>query len=268
MKKVFASLLVLSLVILMAYGCDTGGSDDGVVTTESIRGIGSTSEAKLYYPSNLSGKVGATSMSSGWTGDLYDIEWLSQRVAEAGFVVLAFTPGNRYGMVSQWRDAHKNCIAKLIELNNSHSFLNGKIDTAKLNTCGHSKGGGGSLWASSQLRGQLRTTVGMAPFEEEFYDNTLASITAATFIQAGGNDTLATNAMTRGEYGGLGNISKKYVEYTGYSHMAWANASGSTADRLSGDIIAWLKYYMDADSSQASIIGDDSGTTRFEWIDR
>lgn len=83
----------------------------------------------------------------------------------------------------------------------------------------------------------------MAPYEEGFYDSTLGSITAATFIQAGASDTLATNSMTRGGYGGLSsNISRMYVEYTGYDHLAWASATGSTATRLSGDIIALMKY--------------------------
>ncbi len=265
MKKPFVTLLVLSMLTFFGYGCDTGSSNG--ICTESVSGIGSTSAAKLYYPCDLSGATGATTMSSGWTGGLEDIEWLSQRVSEAGFVVLAFTPANRYGMVSQWRDAHKNTIARLKSINSSHAALKGKIDTNKLNTCGHSKGGGGSLWASSQLTGQLKTTVGMAPYREEFSNNTLGTITAATFIQAGAGDTLATNSMTRGEYGGLGNISKKYVEYTGYDHMAWANASGTSADRMAGDIIAWMKYYMNGDTSQKNVIADRSGTSNFEWVD-
>ncbi|MDA8139307.1 MAG: hypothetical protein M0036_11705 [Desulfobacteraceae bacterium] len=272
MKKTVMLFVVLSVIGLISYACDTGSSTPTLgasVCTKSISGIGSTSAAKLYYPCTISGTVGATSMSSGYTGTLSAIEWMSQRVAAAGYVVLAFTPSNTYGMVSLWRDAHKNCISKLKSLNTSDANVKGKINTSKLSTCGHSKGGGGSLWASSQLTNQLKTTVGLAPYEEGFADSALRTITAATFIEAGSGDTLATNSMTRGEYSGLStSISRKYVEYTGYSHMAWANASGSAADKMAGDVIAWMKYYLDGDTSQKSAIADQSGTSRFEWVDK
>lgn len=268
MRKTFALLLALTLLGFMGYGCDSGSSSGGIITAENHGRVGrSTSATKLYYPNSISGTTGASTMSSGFTGTLDDIEWLSERVAEAGFVVLAFTPANTLGMVSQWRDAHKDCIDELIDINNTHSTLRGKIDTSKLNISGHSKGGGGSLWASAQLTTRIRTTVPFAPYEEGFGDSALRTVTAATFIQAGAGDTLATNGMTRGEYGGLGNISKKYVEYTGYTHMAWANATGNTANKIADDMIAWLQYYLNGDTSQGGAIADQSGTSRFEWID-
>lgn len=267
MRKTLAVLLTLSLFAFAGYGCD-GGSSGGIIEeSHGIVGL-DTSATRLYYPSEISGTTGATTMSSGYTGNLGDVEWLSTRIAEAGFVVLAFTPLNTYGYVDQWRDAHKAVINELISINNTHSALRGKIDTTKLNTCGHSKGGGGSLWASSDLGSKLKTTVGMAPYEEGFFDSALRTITAATFIQAGASDTLATNSMTRGEYGGLSDdISKMYVEYTGYDHLAWANADGTIADRLSGDIIAWFKYYMNGDTSASSTLANESGTSRYEWVD-
>jgi hypothetical protein len=265
-NKKFLVLLALSIIAMAGFGCDGGTSG---ITSENVTGVSDTSEAVLYYPTSISGTVGATTMSSGYTGTLDDVEWLSQLVAQSGYVVLAFTPTNTLGMVSGWRDAHKSCIARLKTINSNHSVLRGKINTSKLSTCGHSKGGGGSLWASSQLTTQLKTTVGMAPYEEGFYDSTLGTITAATFIQAGASDTLATNSMTRGEYSGLStNISRMYVEYTGYDHLAWASASGSTASRLSGDIIAWMKYYLDGQTSYSSTLSNTSGTSRHEWVNK
>jgi len=267
MKRGLALLLALSLLAFIGYGCDSGSSSGGIVE-ENHGYVSGTLETRLYYPGTISGTTGATTMSSGYTGDLGDVSWLSTAVAEAGFVVVAFTPGNTYGMVSDWRIAHENCVDELISINSNHSALRGKIDTGKLQTCGHSKGGGGSLWASSRLTSQLKTTVGMAPYEEGFVDSALNSITAATFIQAGANDTLATNSMTRGEYGGLSStISRMYVEYTGYDHLAWASPTGSTASRLSGDIIAWMQYYMNGNTSYASTLSNTSGTSRHEWID-
>jgi len=272
MKKSIALFAAMALVAFLGYGCvpsGSGGTTEGGITMENHGRVGSdTSETKLYYPNTINGTTGGSTMTSGFTGDLGDIEWMSKRVAEAGFVVLAFTPRNVNGFVSQWRNAHKDCIQELKNINSSHRVLRGKIDTGKLNVSGHSKGGGGSLWASAQLGSQLATTVPFAPYEEGFADSALRTITAATFIEAGASDSLANNSMTRGEYNGLGNISKKYVEYTGYDHMAWASATGTRATRMANDAIAWMKYYMNGDTSQSSTISNQSGTSRFEWEDR
>jgi hypothetical protein len=268
MKKALALLAAISLIALIGYACDGGSTGDICTANGGI--VSNTAETKLYYPCTITGTVGATTMSSGYTGTLDSVAWLSEAVAKAGYVVLAFTPANTLGYVDQWRDAHKNCISRLSALNTSSSSpVRGKINTAKFSTCGHSKGGGGSLWASSQLTTQLKTTVGMAPYEEGFADSALRTITAATFIQAGSGDTLATNSMTRGEYGGLStSISRMYVEYSGYDHLAWASATGSTAGRLSGDIVAWMKYYLDGQTSYSSTLSNTSGTSRHEWVDK
>jgi esterase/lipase len=244
--KHFTLFLVLAMVAFLGVGCD----DD--VCTDNISGIGRTAGARLYYPCDISSPAGATSMTSGYMGTLSDVQWLSNDLAEAGYIVLAFTPANTLGMVEQWKEAHKNCISRLKQLNTTHSKLKGLIDTGKLSTCGHSKGGGGSLWASSELGSQLKTTVGMAPWMEGFIPATLGSIKAATFIQAGSLDTLATASMTRSEYNGLGNISKCYKTYSGYDHLAWATATGNRASTLSGDIIDWMKYYLDGVGSPPS----------------
>jgi hypothetical protein len=246
-KRHIALLLTLSILVFAGWGCDGGTS--GSVCTENISGVGSTSAARLYYPCNLSAPTGATTMSGGFMETLGNVDWLSKDIAESGYVVLAFTPSNVMGMVSQWKSAHKNSIDRLKALNTSHAKLRGLIDTSKLQTCGHSKGGGGSLWASSELKGELATTVGMAPWMEGFTANTLRSITAPTLIQAGAIDSLAVGSMTRAEYNGLGNIEKCYQSYPGYGHMAWYNASGSTASTLSGDIIAWMDYFMNGQGS-------------------
>jgi hypothetical protein len=265
MKKSLSLVLAMAMLTLIGYGCDGGTS---TITQERVTISGATN-AQLYYPTSIISATAATSMSAGYTQTLQNVEWLSKKLAETGYVVLAFTPDNTLGYVAQWRDLHKASIQKLKEINSNHSVLRGKINTAKLQTCGHSKGGGGSLWASSQLTSQLKTTIGMAPYQEGFSDSTLGSITAATFVQAGGGDTLATNSMTRGEYGGLStSISRMYVEYTGYDHLAWDSATGNTASRISGDIIAWMKYYMDGQTSYSSTLSNTSGTARHEWVDK
>lgn len=248
-RKHFALVLALSIITLIGWGCDGGGGAAGVCT-ENIRGIGQTSAARLYYPCNISAPTGATTMTGGFMETLDYVSWLSNDIANSGYVVLAFTPTNIMGMVNQWKNAHKNSINKLREINNNHSKLRGMIDLGKLQTCGHSKGGGGALWASAELGGQLKTTIGMAPWMEGFNAGTLRTVSSATLIQAGGSDSLAVASMTRSEYNGLGNIPKCYAQYPGYGHMAWAMASGAQADTLSGDILDWMDYYMNGQGSR------------------
>jgi hypothetical protein len=270
MKRTIVTLLALSMIVFAGYGCDTG-TGTGNVCTDNVGTVGGTIATKLYYPCNISSPTGATTMSAGYTQYLQNVAWLSNRVAREGYVVLAFTPSNNLGMVSGWATAHKNCINKLRELNNTHAILRGKIDVGKLQTCGHSKGGGGSLWASSQLGSMLKTTIGMAPYNmygtEGPNNQQIRNISSATLIQAGGSDTLATNSMTRGEFGALGNIPKMYVEYSGYDHLAWTSTANVTRQQKIGDhVVAWMKYYMDGNTSYASSLSDQSGTKQYNWM--
>lgn len=267
-KSQIIVLLVLSMVAFFGYGCDTGSSSSsgsssgssssgpvpgGRVCTEDGGYVSGTSDTELKFPCNISRPTGATTLTSGYTGTLSQVRWLAEDLAEAGYVVLSFTPTNTLGMVSGWRTAHKNCVSRLQTLNTSHSVLRGKIE--KLSTNGHSKGGGGSLWASSELRGTLATTVGMAPYQEGFSDSTLRTITAATLIQAGSSDTLASGSMTRGEYNGVGAANKCYATYSG-GHMLFA----SNAPSVSRDTIAWMGYYMyGIGSPPSSCSGSSSG---------
>jgi dienelactone hydrolase len=269
MKRGFAAVLALAFIAFLGYACDTGGgsSTTGGIVTESVR-VNGASAAKLYYPRNINGPMAATTMSAGYTQNLNNVEWLSKRLAEQGYVVLGMTPSNILGMVNGWTSMHKNGIKTLQDLSNSHSKLKGMIDTSKLQISGHSKGGGGSLAAGADLGGSVASVVAMAPYcGGEYSMASLRSMRADTFIQAGANDTLATNSMTRNEFDSLPNgISKMYQEYSGMGHMSFTNgATGSTANKLSEDSIAWMKYNLDGDQSARGTLADKSGTVRHEW---
>ncbi|MBI5551739.1 MAG: hypothetical protein HY911_09555 [Desulfobacterales bacterium] len=238
-SKLAVLVLALSLAALIGYGCD-GGSTGGTVCTTSTS-VSGASASVVYYPCSGSGPFPATTMTSGFMGTYRDVEWLSRNVAGSGFVVLAMTPTNQYGMVSGWRTAHVNGIAKLKSLNTSGT-LRGKINTSALQTCGHSKGGGGALWASSSLGSQLKSTIGMAPWQEEFVS--LSGVRAATLIQAGGLDTLATGIMTMNEYNLLPlSIVKDYRVYATADHMSWTS-TGTNHSAISSDVLSWMKRYL------------------------
>lgn len=265
---VFLGSLATALLFFTMIGCEP---DPVVVCTESIT-VDNTSEAMLYYPcdiANFDHSTGATTMMTGLGGRYVAVEWLSQAVAEDGYVVLASTPVDKYGNISLWRNAHEASIDKLKELSRTHPILGGKINLNKLQVMGYSKGGGGALWASGELGTELKSTIAMAPWDDEvngepLTEEILAPIKSATFIQGGGEDD---PDMRIGIYERLPDtISRALILYTGAKHLAWVN-NGVYYDRISQDVIAWMNYYLDGDVSAAAIIGNTVGTDVHEWID-
>ena len=255
-------LLALSMVIFAAYGCDEDN-----ICSESVY-VSDTREARVYYPCDISAPTPATTMCSGYIGDYDDIEFLSEAVTASGYVVLAFTPTTEYGFVEGWKDAHKSSIAELQDMNENHSVLSGKIDTNKLQTSGHSKGGGGAIQAAAELGDSVSSSIGMAPYQGmEFYDFNLRNMTAATFVQAAGiADYLATPSMTEDEYDALpDDISKCYKRHSAWGHFEWTGLSTTYHDTLSEEVIAWMRYYLSNDTSMEDVISDRTGVGQFEW---
>jgi hypothetical protein len=249
-------LLALVAFILLAGGCDV------CTTSTAVTGAG---VSQLYYPCTGSDALPATTMTSGFMGTSADIAWLAREVAGNGYVVLAMTPLNPYGMVSGWRDTHLAGIRKLNELNTSGT-LRGRIDTGKLQTCGHSKGGGGALWASDRLGSQLKSTIGMAPWQEEFL--LLSGIRSATLVQAGTLDSLATAVMTLNEFNLVPmTVPKAYFQYTLADHMSWTTL-GTNHAYISRDVVAWMDYYLKGDTSKRIVLNSIVGKTVNTWLNR
>ncbi len=271
MGKHVALLLMVLTLAFIGVGCDTTSSSSssstssstssssgagpvsGSVCTENGGFVSGTLDTELKFPCNISQPTGATTLCGGYTNTLMNVRWLANNLAREGFVVLSFTPTNIMGMVSGWRTAHKNCISRLQAINTSHAKLRGMID--KLGISGYSKGGGGALWASADLRTTVATTVAMAPYQEGFTSLSLSSITAATLVQAGTGDTLAPSYMTRGEFNGVGSSNKCYLTYPG-SHLVWTTGTAAGA----ADHVKWIKYHMyGIGSSPCNGSGSSSG---------
>lgn len=276
-------LIIISLLALIPFGCERSNSSGcegstpytppntstaGKVCKENVS-VRNTTAAMLYYPCNLSTPAAASTLTSGTAGTWESVDWLSMDMAGAGYVVIGFTPiNNTNGLVPRWTDGHLAAIDKIKELNNTHSVLQGKIRTNAIQVAGHSKGGGGALHAAIQRRGEIASVIGMAPYcklfgtgREEYPLNQLSNVSAAVLIQAGGtSDRNSPPAATREQYNDLPNgISKAYHRFDSYGHIAWGAAGNESQHaRLSREIIAWMKYYLDNDHSQESIISDGS----------
>jgi predicted alpha/beta-hydrolase family hydrolase len=221
----------------------------------------------LYYPCAIHEPIPATTLTSGRGASYLALNWLAMQIASNGFIVLGMTPLDRFGNDSGWRDIHLSGIAKLKRLNSESDLLKDKIAIDKLQVCGHSKGGGGALWAADILGAELKSTIAMCPWQEEF--TSLSGIRTPTFIQAGDYDIFATREMTFGEYNMLPtNISRAYFEYTSAHHFSWGVLNlGRRHPALGSDIVAWMNYYLKDDMSQhLKLSGTDNKSIRL-WED-
>ncbi len=285
LKAQTALLLLVTFLALIAFGCENQDQDPGCgntapnpvgkVCTEKVN-VTQTSDAKLYYPCNISRPAAATTMTSGTAGTWESVEWLSTDIATAGYIVLAFTPTNNNGLVPRWTEGHIASIDKLKQLNNSHNVLGGMIRTDAIQVAGHSKGGGGALHAAIKETSEIASVVAMAPYTKLFGTGTeeypvaqLSRVNAAVLIQSGGDkDQNSPPYVTREQYDALpGDISKAYHRFDDFGHMAWG-ARGPAAQhaRISRDVIAWMKYYLDNDRSQANYIQDPSQKGVNLWV--
>lgn len=236
--------------------------------------VSNTSSATLYYPCVISEPLPATTLMSGNAATHQVLEWLASQMVVNGFVVLGMTPLNKFGLDSGWRNAHLSGIAKLKSLNSGSDLLKGKadllkgkIDIDKLQLCGHSKGGGGALWAADMLGSEVKSVIAMCPWQEEFFN--LSGIRAATLIQSGGSDIYATHEMTFGEYNMITKgISKAYFEYPDAHHFSWGIlGSDSHHPAIGSDVVAWMKYYLKGDKSQRSKLSNSIGKSTHFWED-
>ncbi len=262
MKK--RSILVLSLVVAMTLSfCamalaqtapgSTGSYTKCTYTPPSNSGY---SAAKVYYPCSSSGTLGSTTLTGGYTNTYSDMEWIANHIVTHGYIVFAMTPNNTLGTNSSWTSAHKAGIAQLKKENtrNATTFspnpIKGKVNTAKLQIMGFSKGGGGALLASNDLGSGVKTTQALAPYMDFTYS--LRSTKAKTICYTGTADTIASPSGVINMYNSLPDaIDRTFGRFYGMSHTDWmtgstANSYGNKAKKY---ITAFMKYHLDDDSA-------------------
>lgn len=243
------SVIHFQQTCLLILVCLTGCSSLPNACDTNIT-VSNTSKATLFYPCDITEPTPATTLTSGYGASHSVLKWMAKKIAEDGFVVLAMTPVDKYGKNSGWRDAHLAGIAEFKTLNRTEGPLKNKIALNRLQVCGHSKGGGGALMASAQLGPKLKSTIAMAPWQEQF--DSLDDIASATLFQTGRKDRHVTHKMTMKEYEMLPeNIDKAYFEYPSAHHFSWGVLNMRLLhDTLGSDILAWMNFYLKEDKDQ------------------
>lgn len=285
-KKMKQSGLFLLVVIFAVFclagpvpaqdGCDDGGdtpdyTDPAAAGPYSVcsytLGLSDSgyADAEMFYPCETDqGPFAATTVTSGYTGTYSQMDWISEHLATHGYVVLAMTPNNIMGTNSSWREAHNAGIDQLIEeTNRSSSAIYGMVETDKLQVMGHSKGGGGCLLASADQGSNIASTIALAPYMDFSYD--LSTIASATQLQTGTDDAIASPDAVVDMFNSLpASVDRTLAYFDGIGHMAWASG-GENHDWLKTYITAWMKVYLDGDTSYEQYIdGHQDWFYRFE----
>jgi len=207
--------------------------------------------AKVYYPCSLSGAVGATTLTGGYTNTYSDMAWIANHLSQWGYIVYAMTPNNIYGFNNSWTRAHKAGIAMLKSENTrTGSAIKGKVNTSKLQIMGFSKGGGGTLLASSSLGSGVKTTQALAPYMDFFYN--LSGIKSSTICYTGTSDVIASPSAVVTMYTRLPtSIDRTLAYFNGFRHTDWMPGSinNTNTNRAKKYITAFMLYHMDGNVS-------------------
>ena len=207
------------------------------------------SSALVYYPCERgSGPFAATTLTSGWAGSKENMSWLADQVVTHGFIIIAMTPNNRYIWgTEEWVEAHNAGVSKLLAENNrTSSPLYRLVDTDKLCVMGYSMGGGGALKASNELGGQIKTTIALAPWEDDYDTDMYDNIHNATVCFTGTDDSLAPSSNVKKMYDYLPfYIPRAYIDFDGAGHFDWVTGYTTYHEKFMTLVIAWMKAYLD-----------------------
>jgi hypothetical protein len=262
MKK--RSMLVLSLVVAMTLSfCtmalaqtapgSTGSYTKCTYTPPSNSGYAS---ASVWYPCSGAGPFAATTLTGGYTNTYSDMAWLANHLVTHGYIIYGMTPNNIYGTNSSWTTAHKAGISMLKSENTRTGStlrpnpIKGKVNTARLQIMGFSKGGGGALLASNDLGSGVQTTQALAPYMD--YSYSLRSTKAKTICYTGRSDTIASDRAVVTMYNSLPtSIDRTLGYFNGFSHTDWMTGTSYNTynNRAKKYITAFMKYQLEGNAA-------------------
>jgi len=222
---------------------------------------------RVYYPCNISGTHGATTLTGGYTNTYSNMVWAANHLASWGYIVFAMTPNNIYGVNSSWTSAHKAGIAQLKKENTrSGCAIKGKVNTSKLQIMGFSKGGGGTLLASSSLGSAIKTTQAIAPYMD--YSYSLSGIKSPTICYTGTSDIIASPSAVVTMYNKLPSVAKTLAYFSGASHTDWmpGSSNNTTTSRGKKYITAFMLYFMDGNSSYKTYLYGTEHSKDSSWF--
>jgi hypothetical protein len=132
-----------------------------------------------------------------------------------------------------------------------------RINAAKIQIMGFSKGGGGTLMAAQSLTSQGKTlgaVQALAPYYDSWSNVNL--ITAPTAVHGGSSDTIARpSSHAVPMFNGLTSSHPKLLAiYSGLTHTEWYSGSGTNRYKMKQYITSWMKVHLDGNTGYQAYI--------------
>lgn len=261
--RFFVSLSVL--LAALAWGANAFSFETYELDGEAL-GFDS---AIVYYPETDSGPFPATTMCGGWTNTKEDMEWICEDLANAGYIVICFTPQRRYlALPYIWERGQKAIYETLVaENDNQQSPIYRKVNVDKIALSGFSMGGGGVLQTVNSRSTNAKVAIAMAPWEtctirpnEECLTRT-EEIIIPVFIFGGTNDRLVYDNELNNMYETLPEGTEKLgIIFDGMNHFDLFGANllkNKIRDKVSTYMIAFLKVYLERDTTYQTFLSGD-----------
>lgn len=213
------------------------------------------SSSIMFYPTDAPPPYAAVAFSPGFTATKEQyMEFLGPLLASHGIAILLTTPTTTGDFPTQ-RSADLQAALMAIAKENTRegSPLKGKLATDRMCVTGHSMGGGGTLWAASELGDKIRCAVPLQPWQP---GQSFSQIVAPTMFIAAEADTVAGVASNASLfYESIPDTTPKYyVEFAGASHFLTSNTRGSNYEGQSKYMIAFYKVYLEDDMRYLDIL--------------
>jgi dienelactone hydrolase len=209
----------------------------------------------MYYPKDAKPPFAAAVFSPGFTATKENYEmFLGPLLASHGIAILLTTPTTTGDFPTQ-RAADLEAAVEQIKKENERAGgpLQGKLATDRVCVTGHSMGGGGTLFAASELGAQIRCAVPLQPWQP---GQSFSKIVAPTMFIAAQSDTVAGVAQNASLfYDSIPDtVPKYYVEFTGASHFLTTNDLGTAYDEQSKYMVAFYKVYLEDDMRYLDVL--------------
>lgn len=214
-----------------------------LVTTGAVTVSGSA--YTLYHPTNL-GAGGVThpilTWGNGTGGTSSDVADTLNHLASWGFVVIASNSGATGSGVEMLAGANY----MVSENTNASSVFHQKLNTAKVGALGVSQGAGGTLHATLNSNGVIKTALTIELPDPRWWSTpapSLATLTASIFFIRGTADFVATESAAQNWYNQAPGAAAKAAR-KGAGH----NEICKTNNKLKGYITAWMMYTLQGDT--------------------
>jgi dienelactone hydrolase len=208
------------------------------VAASSVTGFGG---GVIYYPSDTStGTFGGVAVAPGYLVPGSTLDWIAQRTATHGFVVIlidTLRPGDGPSM-----RADELAAALTYLTTASPGAVRDRLDVTRLAVMGHSMGGGGTIEASA-ANPALKAAVPLTPWDAK---KDWSGVRVPTLIFGAENDTTAPpDKHAKVFYDSMTSTPEKaYLELAGVDHRAPVYENATIGEYA----VAWLKRFVDDDA--------------------